>query len=129
MFKINEKLKKIRCWRGISQIQIAEKLGMSVASYSRIESGKTQLNIDLLKNICKVLEIELTELLENNLQLLAEPKTRYGKKYTIKETETNKNLELIIAENNLLLKTMLNLLEQQKEINNKLLKFLEKSKK
>ncbi|NUM49662.1 MAG: helix-turn-helix transcriptional regulator [Flavobacteriales bacterium] len=129
MFKIHEKLKKIRQIRGYNQADMAKQLGMSVASYSRIEAGKTNLNIDCLKKICKVLEIELIDLLENNIQFLAEPKVGYEKRATLKEHQEKKTIESLIEENNLLLKTMLNLLEQQKETNNKLLTFLIKRKK
>lgn len=129
MFKIHEKLKKIRQFRGFNQAEMAKQLGMSVASYSRIEAGKTNLNLDCLKKICKVLEIELIDLLENNMQFLSEPKAKYEKLSVIKEQQEKKTIESLIEENNLLLKTMLNLLEQQKETNNKLLAFLTKRKK
>ncbi|MBV6460784.1 MAG: hypothetical protein HJHJAOHD_00899 [Flavobacteriales bacterium] len=130
MFKIHEKVKKIRQFRGYNQSEIAKQLGLSVASYSRIEAGKTNLNLDFLKRICKILEIELIDLLENNIQFLSEPKVRYEKAAALKQQQQEKKtIETLIEENNLLLKTMLNLLEQQKETNNKLLAFLMKRKK
>lgn len=102
---------------------------MSVASYSRIEAGKTNLNLDFLKRICEILDIELIDLLENNFQFLSEPKVRYEKAAALKQQQEKKTIETLIEENNLLLKTMLNLLEQQKETNKKLLAFLMKRKK
>lgn len=113
----------------MKQADIAKPLGMSVASYSRIESGKTNLNINLLKKICKVLNVELIEVLENNIQFLSESKTGYGKAAAKKIQEQAKDSKALMEENNLLLKTILNLLEQQKEINNRLIVFLKESKK
>ncbi len=112
----------------MKQADIAKLLGMSVASYSRIESGKTNLNINLLKKICKVLNVELIEVLENNIQFLSESKSGYGKVATKKIQEQQRDSTALMEENNLLLKTILNLLEQQQEINNRLIVFLKESR-
>lgn len=57
---IGSTLKKIRIIRKISQVQVASKVGISKAYLSQIESNDRRLKVDLLYEICKVLEIKPT---------------------------------------------------------------------
>lgn len=55
--EIGYKIKKIRELRNYRQEYMAEKLGISQVSYSRVESGQTKLNLSRLEDIAKILEV------------------------------------------------------------------------
>lgn len=48
--------------RGFSQLEIAEKLGISRSSYIAFEQGKRELALDEASTLCKVFQISLDEL-------------------------------------------------------------------
>jgi transcriptional regulator with XRE-family HTH domain len=57
------KIKQIRELKNFTQEYVAQKLGLSTRAYSKIETGETQLTINRLNEISKVLEIEPMQLL------------------------------------------------------------------
>ncbi len=59
-----EKIKFMRVFKGWSQEQMAEKLGLTVSGYAKIERGLTDITISRLENIARIFEIELSYLLE-----------------------------------------------------------------
>lgn len=61
--KIGSFIKDIRKEKGLTQEQLAEKLGVSQKSVSRWETGKTMPDYALLPDICEILEINVAELL------------------------------------------------------------------
>lgn len=63
MSSIEEKIKNIRELKNLTQGYMAEKLGMSQAGYSKIESGATQLSYAKIVEISKILGVETEELL------------------------------------------------------------------
>lgn len=55
---------KLRIFRNISQLtqeEMAEKLGMSVAGYAKIERGQTKLNFDKLEQIAQIFNISVED--------------------------------------------------------------------
>lgn len=54
---MGERLKKARVAKGYTQEQLAEKIDVSVAFLSRVERGKTKLNLNRLNQLCQVLEV------------------------------------------------------------------------
>ena len=44
---------------------IGEQLGLSQYAYHKIENGKTKLHLNCLLELCKVLEIEIQDLIDN----------------------------------------------------------------
>lgn len=62
--KIGAFIRDIRKESGLTQEQLAEALGVSQKSISRWETGKTMPDYSLLPDICKVLGINMAELLE-----------------------------------------------------------------
>lgn len=60
---VNEKVRFLREAQGWSQEEMAEKIGLSVHGYAKIERGETQLNIPRLRQICEVLNYDLLELM------------------------------------------------------------------
>ena len=57
------KIKQIRELKNITQEHIASELGLSTRAYSKIESGETQLTINRLNEISRILNIDPIELL------------------------------------------------------------------
>ena len=50
-----QKLKQIRELKNLSQEYIANQLGLSVRAYSKIETGETQLTINRLNEISRIM--------------------------------------------------------------------------
>lgn len=63
MDKIINRIVEYRKIRGITQQEIASKLGIAQVNYSKIESGKTSLTVDRLLNIARILKVDLITLL------------------------------------------------------------------
>jgi len=57
------KIKQIRELKNITQEHIANQLGLSTRAYSKIETGETQLTINRLNEISKILGIDPIEVL------------------------------------------------------------------
>lgn len=52
-----------RLERGIDQADIADKMGLSQASYSRLESGKSSFSVDQMFECANALELSVEDLL------------------------------------------------------------------
>jgi transcriptional regulator with XRE-family HTH domain len=63
MQKILENIKLARKYRLMSQEQAAEKLNISLLSYSKIERGITELSVNRLKEIALIFDTSIDELL------------------------------------------------------------------
>ena len=61
----NYRLKAARVLRGLTQLQLAEKLGMPEHDISRLETGRTQVSPELKERIAAVLEKPTFELFDN----------------------------------------------------------------
>ncbi|AOF53850.1 transcriptional regulator [Rodentibacter caecimuris] len=61
--KINEKIRQLREQHQLSQENMAEKLGMSVTGYAKIERGEVRSTLPRLEQISEVFEIDICELL------------------------------------------------------------------
>jgi len=53
-----KKIKKIRLLKEFGQKDIAERLEISIPTYSRFERGVTKTDYTLLKKVCAILEID-----------------------------------------------------------------------
>lgn len=59
-----EKLQDLRKIKGYTQEQMAHKLGYKdKSSYCHIEKGKVKITLDVLIRICKILEVDINDLL------------------------------------------------------------------
>ncbi|EMA6341719.1 MULTISPECIES: helix-turn-helix domain-containing protein [Bacillus cereus group] len=57
--KVHEKIRYIRQNKGITQVYVAKKLNIPVQTYSGYELGRRRIDVELLKEIAKVLEIPI----------------------------------------------------------------------
>lgn len=69
--KINDNLKSARLDLGLTQEQVAQKVGITRQALSHYESGRSQPDIDMLISLCKVYNTDINDIL-------------YGKKKTVK---------------------------------------------
>lgn len=63
MENYGERLKCARKSKGLTQIQIAEQLGITQKSYQRMETGNHDLKMSTICKLCKTLEISADWLL------------------------------------------------------------------
>jgi transcriptional regulator with XRE-family HTH domain len=61
-----QKLRLFREFRNYSQEYIAEKLGITQTSYSRIENNRTRITAERLGQLAVILNVPTTELLSDN---------------------------------------------------------------
>lgn len=65
---LKDKVRQMRDTLGYSQIELAERAGITSATISRIESGKTrQLKSDALSRLAKALNLTTDDLVSNDL--------------------------------------------------------------
>lgn len=64
--KIGDFIKKKRKEKGLTQIELAEKIGITDRAISKWERGICCPDISLLKDLCKILDININELLSGN---------------------------------------------------------------
>lgn len=61
--KIGQKVRKYRKAQGLSQEQLAERIGISVTHMSHIETGNTKLSLPVLVDIAEALDVKTDDLL------------------------------------------------------------------
>ncbi|HHW90712.1 MAG TPA: helix-turn-helix transcriptional regulator [Clostridiales bacterium] len=59
---MNHKLKGTRVEKGLTQEDMAEKIGISTYSYLMKENGKRDFTLTEMKKICEILDKELSEI-------------------------------------------------------------------
>ena len=64
-YKIGQKIRKIRKAHGLSQDELAEKVGISTTHMSHIETGNTKLSLPVFVDIANALEVRTDDLLDN----------------------------------------------------------------
>ena len=62
--KLGERIKQLRLEKGMRQVDLSEKIGIEDSALRRIESGRVNSTINMLRKIAKGLEIELVNLLD-----------------------------------------------------------------
>jgi len=60
---IRERIKTIRFKKGLTQDNMATMLHISQNAYHKLENGHSKMNLSKFIDICKVLEIEVVELI------------------------------------------------------------------
>ena len=69
--KIGSNIRKVRQYKDIKQEDIAHQLGLSVSAYSKIERDETEISVDRLIHISKILDVDYNSLIgsENGVSL------------------------------------------------------------
>ena len=84
LMRIGTKIQKLREFKGYSQTNMAEELGMTQANYSKIERGEAKhLTVERLEGIAKVLEIDPATILNfDDKQVLNNTSNNQGGGYS-----------------------------------------------
>lgn len=61
--RFNDNLKRTRLKRGLSQKEVAEKIGVAKSTYSLYESGNREPNVETIKKISEILDVSADTLL------------------------------------------------------------------
>jgi len=64
MNKLRLRIKNLRNELNLTQVDVAEQMGISVSAYSRIENDPGNVVLDRYIELAKILNVELTKLLE-----------------------------------------------------------------
>lgn len=64
-YGIGQKIRKFRKAQGLSQEELAEKIGISVTHMSHIETGNTKLSLPVFVDIANVLDVQTDDLLND----------------------------------------------------------------
>lgn len=94
--RIIMKIRRHRDIKGFSQEYMAEKMNLTQSTYAKIENNYTKLTIDRLNEISKILEIDISDLLQE----------KHPKIYNIYNNEIG-YIENLHIENKELLKELL----------------------
>ena len=62
-YKIGQRIRKYRKAVGLSQEQLAERVGISIPHMSHIETGNTKLSLPVLVTISEILEVTTDDIL------------------------------------------------------------------
>ncbi len=90
--KIGEILRTRRHLKNLTQEEVAKLIGLSTTAYSKIERGESGVNMDRLRQLGKVLEVDIDTLIDNA------PPSRIALQDLISNLRTmNKNIEKISA--------------------------------
>lgn len=82
-----ENLKLAREQKGLSQKDVAEKIGVAKSTYSLYESGNREPNVQTIKKIANVLDVSADELLGIDTEPVALAAHFEGDEYTEDELE------------------------------------------
>lgn len=78
IMKFNERLKKLREEKGLTQVQLSELTGISARMIQKYESGNARPRLDAAEKIAKALNITADQLLGNAAMLVAQAAEKYG---------------------------------------------------
>lgn len=76
--KFNERLKKLREEKGLTQVQLSELTGISTRMIQKYESANARPRLDAAEKIAKALNITADQLLGNANMLVAQAAEKYG---------------------------------------------------
>lgn len=76
--KFNERLKKFREDKSLTQVQLSELTGISARMIQKYEAGIARPRVDAAAKLAKALNISLAELLDNADMLVAQAAEKYG---------------------------------------------------
>ncbi|RDE73608.1 XRE family transcriptional regulator [Haemophilus sputorum] len=119
--RINEKIRQLREQHQLSQENMADKLGMSVTGYGKIERGEVRSNLSRLEQISEVFDMDICELLsfgENDKVYFNNTVSDSNHSNNFLFAVGNDNLEKVIQQLQLMLNYKDELLAQKDKIIN-----------
>lgn len=64
---VHKNLKNIRSAKGITQAYLAKSIGISNMAYSRMESGETKIDVERLKMLSIILDVDVNIFFDEEL--------------------------------------------------------------
>lgn len=107
MNTIIENIRTIRESKSYSQEFMAEKMNITQAKYARFERGATKTDLDLVIKTCKVLELELVDLVTYPKKyvdvntITPESEIKAILQIELKKDKKDQILRLVLGDNNL----------------------------
>lgn len=77
--KVAELIKEIRRARGMSQMKLAETVGVSYQQIQKYEKGVNKISIERLQQISKALDISINLFFQSEKEMVSETPATYGK--------------------------------------------------
>ena len=77
--KIQDIIKGLRKAKGLSQMQLAEMLGVSYQQVQKYEKGNTKISVERLSQIAKVLDVPITIFFPSGTDMVSETAAVYAK--------------------------------------------------
>ncbi|MFH7014705.1 helix-turn-helix domain-containing protein [Flavobacterium sp. FlaQc-47] len=105
---IGEKIRKIRIIKGYSQEYIADLLEISQSAYSDIERGKTKINLERLRKVALIFELDINHIIDFHENQFLTNKIQ-AKSNEIDNNEKRKLTELFDIERELYKEQIINL--------------------
>jgi transcriptional regulator with XRE-family HTH domain len=113
---IGERIRKYRLEKDKKQQEIYETIGINQSTYSKIENNKYKLDIETLKKIAGVLEVDLIKLIDvDKTEINHTHNDNYQAGPGI-VVNNNHSLDLIVS-----LKEQIDLLKEQNQINKEII--------
>ncbi|WP_018341516.1 helix-turn-helix domain-containing protein [Cytophaga aurantiaca] len=75
---IGQKIRRIRASLDLTQDNLAYELGITKSAYSKIERGETNVSINRLAEIAKILEVDIVDFFKDPENTAGDPKDEYG---------------------------------------------------
>lgn len=69
MLQIGKKIKSLRQQKGWSQLEVAQKIGLSPAAFSKIEKDVTDVSLSRLQQLAGLFDITLEELILESTEI------------------------------------------------------------
>lgn len=117
--KLGEKIKELRKSRGVSQMEMAENLGISYQQIQKYEKGKSSLSAYRLYQIASFLNIPVSFFFEEEEDLISEEKERYKVSPLLNKEEKNLLKKFRKIKNRKVHQTIIKLLEAIAELEEK----------
>ncbi len=92
-YKIGQAIRRFRKAQGLSQEELAEKVGISTTHMSHIETGNTKLSLPVLVRLAEVLDVQTDSI------LFAQPSKKeqtLGALQAVAESCTQEELQIIL---------------------------------
>lgn len=78
-----EKIRKARLLKGLSQQNMADELNITLAGYSKIERGLTEISVNRLTKIADILGMSVVDFFQSNLSFVEDSSNLYQRDLTI----------------------------------------------
>ncbi len=91
MGAIHNKIKKLRIQSGLTQQEMADKLNMHLKTWQKVENGFTKLDIDRLKEIAEIFDVNVEELINTDEGVFINEVSGNGIGYSNEEVQITHN--------------------------------------